>query len=389
MQKIGKTMIWILTLMMFTVTVGCKQAPVEDDPNQQKQIVESAKGFMQALFDADVEGLIERTSFPFYADGKLFKEAEEMRMILKREMRKDKFEGVTITQAKFMTIEDVKEEDEVDFDELEEEDVDLEGEIFKKVYRYKRLSETLPWSLQDVWVMKKSNRSVELVEENQQLKNRTDQSHNALIESAKKQVASELAVAEESYRKAYDSGETEAILKAQQALNTAQIRADKVNNLKPKAVEEAEETSLQSTSNQVQRQQSEPQPEAPVRDEKAEAWRDDNPWFGSDDEMTAFALGLHTKLTKEGIDPRSDEYYERINSRMRQVFSDQFDDGIEDAPEETPKTKSSTVVTPATRSTSPKSIRLSKSQVAIANKLGVPLAEYAKQQAALMRKQNG
>ena len=229
----------------------------------------------------------------------------------------------------------------------------------------------------------------QLIEENQQLKTRTDQSHNALIESAKKQVASELAVAEESYRKAYDSGETEAILKAQQALNTAQIRADKVNNLKPKAVEEAGETSLQSTSNQVQRQQSEPQPEAPVRDEKAEAWRDDNPWFGSDDEMTAFALGLHTKLTKEGIDPRSDEYYERINSRMRQVFSDQFDDGIEDAPEETPKTKSSTVVTPATRSTSPKSIRLSKSQVAIANKLGVPLAEYAKQQAALMRKQNG
>ena len=158
------------------------------------------------------------------------------------------------------------------------------------------------------------------------LKNRTDQSHNALIEAAKKQVASELAVAEEQYRQAYDSGETEAILTAQQALNIAQIRADKVNNLKPKAVEEAGETSLQSISNQVQQQES---PNLNRKHQfgmkKSQAWRDDNPWFGSDDEMTAFALGLHDKLTKEyGVDPRSDEYYEKINSRMRQVFSSLF-----------------------------------------------------------------
>ena len=102
----------------------------------------------------------------------------------------------------------------------------------------------------------------QLVQENQQLKNRTDQSHNAHIEAAKKQVASELAVAEEQYRQAYDSGEADAVSKAQQALNIAQIRADKVNNLKPKVVEEAGETSLQSISNQVQQQESPPQPDS-------------------------------------------------------------------------------------------------------------------------------
>ena len=217
------------------------------------------------------------------------------------------------------------------------------------------------------------------------LKGKSDESHNALIQSAKKQVESELAMAKDQYRKAYESGEPDAVLEAQTLLNAAQIRMERVNALKPKAAQE-QETSLQSTGNPVERA-----PTAPVsqveRDEKAESWRDDNPWFGSDDEMTAFALGLHNKLTKDGVDPRSDEYYEKINSRMRQVFPDQFDDGLEDDEPVSTQRKSSNVVAPATRSTAPKKIRLSQSQIAIAKKLGVPLEDYAKQQAALMRKQ--
>jgi len=227
-----------------------------------------------------------------------------------------------------------------------------------------------------------------LVEENQQLKTKTDQSHNALVESAKRQVASELAMAQQKYRQAYESGQTDAIVEAQQALNTAQIRADKVNSLKPRAVTDTKaDTALQPEQNTVQSQELAPQQQAP-RDEKAESWKDDNPWFGSDDEMTAFALGLHTKLTKEGVDPRSDEYYEKINSRMRQVFPDQFDDGVDEELEEAPKPKPSNVVAPATRSTSPKKVKLSQSQIAIARKLGVPLDQYAKQVADLARKQN-
>ena len=225
----------------------------------------------------------------------------------------------------------------------------------------------------------------QLVEENQKLKGKSDASHNALIQSAKKQVESELAMAKDQYRKAYESGEPDAVLEAQTLLNAAQIRMERVNALKPRAAQE-QETSLQSTGNPVERA-----PTAPVsqveRDEKAESWRDDNPWFGSDDEMTAFALGLHNKLTKDGVDPRSDEYYEKINSRMRQVFPDQFDDGLEDDEPVSTQRKSSNVVAPATRSTAPKKIRLSQSQIAIAKKLGVPLEDYAKQQAALMRKQ--
>ena len=228
----------------------------------------------------------------------------------------------------------------------------------------------------------------QLVDENQQLKNQTNQSHNALIESAKRQVASELAVAQQQYRQAYETGEADKILEAQQALNTAQIRSEKINSLRPKAATPARaDTALQPEQNTVQSQELAPQQQAP-RDEKAESWKDDNPWFGSDDEMTAFALGLHTKLTKEGVDPRSDEYYEKINSRMRQVFPDQFDDGVDEELEEAPKPKPSNVVAPATRSTSPKKVKLSQSQIAIARKLGVPLDQYAKQVADLARKQN-
>ena len=220
----------------------------------------------------------------------------------------------------------------------------------------------------------------QLVNENQKLKGSANQNHNTLIESAKKQVDGELAMAKAQYKQAYETGEPDSILEAQTALNAAQIRMDRVQSLKPRETE-----ALQPEQTAVQNEVTVPQPQVP-RDEKAESWRDDNPWFGSDDEMTAFALGLHNKLTKEGTDPQSDEYYEKINSRMRQVFPDQFDESIEDEPEE-PKRKQSNVVAPATRSTAPKKVRLTQTQIALANKLGVSLADYAQQVAELMRKQ--
>jgi hypothetical protein len=220
-----------------------------------------------------------------------------------------------------------------------------------------------------------------LIAENNKLKGSVDQNHNTLIESAKKQVQGEMALAQRQYKEAYEAGEPDKILEAQTSLNAAQIRQEKVNGLKPKQIQ-----ALQPQETPVQPQVDVPQPRV-QQDEKANSWRDDNPWFGSDDEMTAFALGLHNKLTKEGVDPKTDTYYEKINSRMRQVFPDQFDDGIEDEPEVETKSKSSNVVAPATRSTAPKKIRLTQSQVAIAKKLGVPLETYAKQAAELMRKQ--
>jgi len=211
----------------------------------------------------------------------------------------------------------------------------------------------------------------QLVTENKKLKGSVDKSHNTLIESAKQQVKTELDMAKKQYQQAYEGGESAAMLEAQEALTQAKIRADKVGSLKPR-----EETPLQTPANGEELPASTPKIQ---RDPQAVAWADKNSWFGSDDEMTAFALGLHTKLTKEGVNPQSDNYYERINSRMREVFPTHFSDG---------KQKSSNVVAPATRSTAPKKIRLSQTQIALAKRLGVPLEDYAKQAAELMRKQN-
>jgi hypothetical protein len=100
--------------------------------------------------------------------------------------------------------------------------------------------------------------------------------------------------------------------------------------------------------------------------------------------MTGFALALHNKLVKSGVDPASDEYYERVNARMRQVFPDAFESGKQtNAPTSSRK---SNVVAPATRSTAPKKIVLTKSQVEIAKRLGVPLELYARKVAEEMRK---
>jgi len=217
----------------------------------------------------------------------------------------------------------------------------------------------------------------QLIEDNNKLKDTVNQNQNTLLEQAKQTVIREIESAKRQYKDAYDSGDTNAIVEAQEALTTAKLRADKVANFKPAPLQDRK-IPLQMAQQPIETQQ--------VRDERAVNWADDNPWFGSDDEMTAFALGLDSKLKKSGLDPQSDEYYEKINSRMRQVFPDQFDDGIEDQPEET-KRKSSNVVAPATRSTGSKKIRLTQSQVAIAKKLGVPLETYAKQAAELMRKQ--
>lgn len=215
-----------------------------------------------------------------------------------------------------------------------------------------------------------------LVEENKKLKGTVGQNQQAMLEQAKKMAERELEEAKAKFKQAYDAGESDAVVAAQEELTTAKLKAERVNNLKLPALQESEsEVQTQTT--------------APAVDDRAVQWQKANTWFGPDDEMTSFALGLHQKLVKQGVNPRSDEYYEKIDARMRQVFPDAFDDVEEDEPEETKPRRKTNVVAPATRSTAPKKIVLTQTQVALAKRLGVPLEEYAKQVAMEMRKQNG
>jgi len=221
----------------------------------------------------------------------------------------------------------------------------------------------------------------QLLEENQRLKTHSSTTQNAMVEQAKARVAVELDQAKRQYKEAYESGDADKVVEAQEALTAAKMRAERLANWKP--------TPLQTSETTVQ-QQSTTTP-TPQVDPKALAWRDQNPWFGSDEEMTSLALGLHQRLVREGIDPKSEEYYERINSRMRQVFPDRFDD-IEEVEEAKPAPKprqQSTVVAPVTRSTAPRKIVLTERQVALARRLGLTPEQYGRQFAKEMGKQNG
>lgn len=215
-----------------------------------------------------------------------------------------------------------------------------------------------------------------LVEENKRLKGTVGKNQEAMLDQAKKMADRELDEAKAKFKQAYDAGESDAVVAAQDAMTTAKMKVERVNNIKL--------PTLQQEDSDVQTQTSTPV----TVDTRAQDWQKTNAWFGQDDEMTSFALGLHQKLVKQGVNPRSDDYYEKINSRMRQVFPDQFDD-VEDEPEETKPRRKTNVVAPATRSTAPKKIVLTQTQVALAKRMGVPLEEYAKQVAMEMRKQNG
>lgn len=217
-----------------------------------------------------------------------------------------------------------------------------------------------------------------IMEENKRLKGSLTKGQEALLNQAKVAVGLELEQAKKLYREAYDAGDAEAIVAAQEAITTAKIKADRIESFAPPALQEEEKG--------VETQQS---VQAPKPDPRAVEWQRENRWFGQDEEMTSFVLGLHQKLVRMGVDPRSDEYYERINSRMRQVFPDAFDSPDDTEKVEKPTRAKASVVAPATRSTASKKVVLTQTQVNIAKRLGVPLELYAKKVAEEARKQNG
>ena len=189
-----------------------------------------------------------------------------------------------------------------------------------------------------------------------------------LIGSAEK----ELALAKRDYREAYDSGDTDKIVEAQALMNSAQYKLSQASNLKPQY------KASQTPQNSVQSSQEVTRPRAPQPDAKAQAWQAKNQWFGKDEEMTSLALGVHERLVRSGIQPTSDEYYLRIDETMQKRFPENFGE-ISLEPEKPSQRKPSNVVAPASRSTAPRKVRLSKTQVAFAKKLKLTPEQYARE----------
>ena len=216
----------------------------------------------------------------------------------------------------------------------------------------------------------------QLVDENKKLKETQNKNQTAMLEAAKKTAAKDLEDAKNAYKVAYDAGDSEAVVTAQESITAAKIKSDKLDNFKIPA--------LQEENSEVQNKEGNTPP--PVVDQKASSWHEKNQWYGVDDEMTSYALGLHSKLVKQhGNDyAKTDEYYSTIDARMRKLFQENFEDSEIEV--ETEKPKLNNGVAPATRSTAPKKVRLTQTQVNLANRLGVPLELYAKKVAEEMRK---
>ena len=228
----------------------------------------------------------------------------------------------------------------------------------------------------------KEEEVAKLIRQNEELANRVKKQEKDFYEIGKlnltaneKQIKDKLDLARTAYSTAYEEGDSAKILKAQEALNEAQvdlknIEATKTNFKEP----EVQQQSVQ----QQQVQQPQPQP-----DPKAEEWAAQNEWFGQDRIMTASALAIDTELKEEGYDPTSSEFYEEINNRLQETFPHKFKINKEETKEVRKQETSETaqVVAGGTRSTpsSKNKVKLTKEDVRLANKWNIPLEQYAQE----------
>ena len=217
-----------------------------------------------------------------------------------------------------------------------------------------------------------------LIEENKSLKKSVNVGQEAFVHSSKEKAEADIAMARRQYKEAQEAFDTDAIIAAQEALTEAKWNLEKVKNYRV--------TPLQEERNEVQIQPRQTQTVQP--DEKSLRWQAKNQWFGSNgfEEVTSFSLGLHQKLVNSGVDPRSDEYYEQIDARVRSTFPEIFGGGEQKRSE---ARRPSNVVAPASRSTTAGKVKLTTTQLGLAKKFGLTPQQYAMQVAKLEAQQNG
>jgi len=258
--------------------------------------------------------------------------------------------------------------EEIDNDELEEysDNVKTRLKQMKKVYHdERREKESALREHQEALAYAKR-----LLEENNSLKGRLTQGEQIFVETAKNAAELELSAAKKAYKDAYDLGDADQLIEAQDRLYKAQSKLQKVEDFVPSRHEP--ETDVQPVSNSV-----------PRPDQRAVAWQERNDWFGKDEEMTSLALGLHQKLVSQyGASYTStDEYWKKVDDTMRRRFPEHFEER-DPAPAQDTKPqreKPAPVVAPATRSTGSKKIKVSQSAVNTAKRLNVPLEKYVQE----------
>ena len=269
----------------------------------------------------------------------------------------------TETEVVEETTEEVKETKK---DEREEYSDGVKKRIDKLTYKIREAERREKEALSFAEQVKK---------EKDELQGKFDKLDDGYVNEFAGRVKSELETAKVALKQAVSAGDVDAQVAANQALAKLAIEEERI-----KATEEQKtkyEESLKTTG-QIGEQPVQNNVTAPTRpDPKAEAWAENNQWFGKDEAMTYASFGIHKKLVEEeGFDPTSDEYYQEIDRRLQTEFPHKFNSGgeVQEGKQPVQTVASANRTTRSGR----KTVRLTPSQVAIAKKLGVPLEEYAK-----------
>jgi hypothetical protein len=212
----------------------------------------------------------------------------------------------------------------------------------------------------------------QLVDENRRLKSYVSSGEQTYATVLKEKAEADLEMARRRYKEAAESYDSDAMLAAQEALQDAKIRLLQAENFRP--------TPLQDENQQVYSQPQEQQ--TPALDAKTLRWQAKNQWFGAEgfEEMTAMAIAMHSKLVNQNGPEyaRTDEYFERIDARLREKFPEHYGEERRDSPRDTSTKKPpATVVAPGTRSSGAKKIKLTKTQETFARRLGLTPQQYA------------
>ena len=222
-----------------------------------------------------------------------------------------------------------------------------------------------------------------LLQRTKELQGRLTEGEKAYVSTAKDSVSREVDMAKREYKEAYDSGDSELLVAAQEKLTRAQLKAQQIEQYKP----QFDENTLQQWENSVQIQQPQAQPQR--LDSKTQAWLDKNSWYGTDEDMSFLAMGIHRRLEKEGVPTGSDYYWNVIDNEMRKRFPDKFSGEPQVETKDSAPKKSNTVVAPATRSTASKKVKLTTSQLALAKKFKLTPEQYAMELTKVQESQNG
>lgn len=256
--------------------------------------------------------------------------------------------------------------EELEKDELDKYDDAVKEKLkqMRKVWHdERREKETVQREYQET-----INIARKLMQENEKYKSVLSTGEKQYAEMLKERAEENLEKARRAAKDAYDAGDSEGFVQATEALNAAQMKLSEAQQFRVPALQSDnfEQEFTQTTQSQAE------------VDPKLDSWTKRNPWFGNNQKMTAYALATHEEIKNSGMVVGSEEYYRTLDKDVRQRFPEAFGQEETGGETETVRSKPATVVAPAVRSTAPKKVRLTQTQLNVIKKFGITPDQYVK-----------